>query len=113
LDVNEFMKLNIPIHLLDKFKAAKSPKVFQFCERPPKTYITSPRRTAAWPVRGDGMDPVHCNSVHFRVEMSNDQVSLKVCVSPRPPNLRNIIMRKERGKRDTNMMTRSPVVTET
>jgi hypothetical protein len=96
LDVNELMKLNFPIHLLDKFKAIRSPKMAPFCDCPPKTYITSPRTTAAWRLRGDGMDPVHCNSVHFRVEMSNDQVSLKVCVPPRPPNLRSIIMRKER-----------------
>jgi hypothetical protein len=60
------------------------------------------------------MDPVHCRSVHLRVEMLNDQVSLKVCEKSEPPNLQNIIMRGEtEGKRDTNMMIRSPVVTET
>ena len=62
------------------------------------------------------MDPVHFTSVHSRVEMLNDQVSLKKCLPspPRPPNLQNIIIRGEgEGKKDTNMMIRSPVVTET
>ena len=59
------------------------------------------------------MDPVHCSSVHSRVEMLNDQVSLKSCKSSRPPNLQNIIMTEEgEGKRETNMMIRCPVVTE-
>ena len=62
---------------------------------PPKTYITSPTRTAAWFARGDGMDPVHCSSVHFRLEMSNDQVSLYKCWWPTPPNLLKIVTRVE------------------
>ena len=37
------------------------------------------------------MDPVHCNSVHFRVETLKDQVSLKSYRSPEPPNLQNAI----------------------
>jgi hypothetical protein len=61
------------------------------------------------------MDPVHCSSVHFRVEMLNDQVSLKNLDGRQlPPNLQNIIMKEEgEGMADTNMMIRSPVVTET
>jgi hypothetical protein len=60
------------------------------------------------------VDPVHCSSVHIRVEMLNDQVSLKSRGPPRPPNLHIIIMREEgEGKRDTNMMIESPVVAET
>jgi hypothetical protein len=116
LDVNEPMKLKCPNHLLDKFKAISPPRgvaLIGCSSQPPKTYITSPRRTAAWCVRGDGMDPVHCNSVHFRVEMSNDQMSLKSCVLPRPPNLRNVIMRVDgEGMWDTNMMIRPPEITE-
>jgi hypothetical protein len=101
-------------YLLNKLKAVRSPNPVSSGASPPKTYITPSTRIAAWSVRGDGMDPVHCSSVHFRVEMLNDQVSLKSCWSPRPPNLQNIIMRGEgEGKRDTNMMIRSPVVTET
>ncbi len=103
-----------PIHLLDKFKAVRSPRQVPSRVHPPKTYITSSMRTAADFARGDGMDPVHCSSVHFRVEMLNDQVSLKSCGPRQPPNLQNIIMRGEgENKRDTNMMIRSPVVTET
>jgi hypothetical protein len=42
------------------------------------------------------MDPVHDSSVHFRVEMSNDQVSLKRrSLSSAPPNLLKIITRVE------------------
>ena len=49
-------------------------------------------RTTACFERGDGMDPVHCNLVHFHVETLNDQVSLKAdFVPPKPPNLQNII----------------------
>ena len=61
------------------------------------------------------MDPVHCSSVHFCVEMLNDQVSLEYSSRRRrPPNLQNIIMKEEgEGMADTNMMIRSPVVTET
>ena len=44
------------------------------------------------------MDPVHCSSVHFRVEILNDQVSLKSCGSPRPLNLQNIIREEGRDK---------------
>jgi hypothetical protein len=60
------------------------------------------------------MDPVHCSSVHFRVEMLNDQVSFK-SRPLKPPNLQDIIMRGEgaEDKSDTNIMIRSPVVTET
>ena len=113
--VNECMKSNMLNYLLDKFKAVRSPNlVLKGWARPPKTYITPSTRTAACSARGDGMDPVHCISVHFRVEMLNDQVSLKLCWPPKPPKLQNIIMRGEgEGKRDTNMMIRSPVVTET
>ena len=60
------------------------------------------------------MDPVHCSLLHFCVEMSNDQVSLKSCGPRQPPNLQNVMMKEEgEGKRDTHMMIRSPVVTET
>jgi hypothetical protein len=63
------------------------------------------------------MDPVQCSSVHFRVEMLNDHVSLKTrrLSLPPPPNLQSLIMRGEGEgtKKDTNMMIRSPVVTET
>jgi hypothetical protein len=116
LYVDERMKLNMLNYLLDKFKAVRSPNgVFpRGGANPPKTYITPSTRTAACFVRGDGMDPVHCSSIHFRVEVLNDQVSLKPCWPSNPPNLQNIIMREEgEGKRDTNMMIRSPVVTET
>jgi hypothetical protein len=82
-------------YLLDKLKAARSPSLVSSGAHPPKTYITPSMRTAACPLRGDGMDPVHCSSVHFRVEMLNDQVSLKSCGLPRPPNLHIIIMTEE------------------
>jgi hypothetical protein len=108
------MKLNMLDYLLDKFKALRSPNLVSSGACPPKTYITPSTRTAACSVRGDGMDPVHCSSVHLRVEVLNDQVSLKSCGLPRPPNLQKIIMREEgEGKKDTNMMIRSPVATET
>jgi hypothetical protein len=116
LYVNERVKLNMLNYLLDKLKAVRSPNSMSHRggESPPKMYITPSTRAPAWSIRGDGMGPVHCSSVHFRVEMLNDQVSLNSCRSPRPPNLQNIIMRGEgMGKRDTNMMIRSPVVTET
>ena len=102
-------------YLLDKFKAVRSPnQCHPWVITPPKMYITPSTRTPACSARGDGMDPVHCSSVHFRVEMLNDQVSLKPCWPPKPPNLQDIIMRGEaEGKTDTNMMIRSPVVTET
>jgi hypothetical protein len=101
-------------YLLNKFKAVRSPNLVLTVEHPPKTYMTPSTRTAEWCARGDGMDPVHCSSVHFRVETLNDQVSLKKGWWPEPPNLQNILMRGEgEGKRDTNMMKRSPVVTET
>src|SRR6266849_11065724 len=99
------MKLNMLNYLLDKFNAVRSPRMVPSSVSPPKTYITSPTRTAECFPRGHGMGPVHCSSVHVRVEMLNDQVSLKSCRSPEPPNLQNIIMRGEReGKKDTNMM---------
>ena len=107
------MKLNMLNYLLDRFKAVRSPNLVPSGESPPKTYITSSMRTAACLLRGDGMDPVHCSSVHFRVEMLNDQVSLKSCGPPRPPNLQNIMREEGEGKRDTNMIIWSPVVTET
>ena len=103
-----------PNHLLDKFKAVRSPRKVPSMVLPPKTYITSSIRTVAQLARGDGIDPVHCISVHFCVEMLNDQVSLKSYWSPRPPNLQNIIMKEEgESMADTNIMIRLPVVTET
>jgi hypothetical protein len=36
------------------------------------------------------MDPVHCSSDHFFLEMSNDQVSLRNCRLA-PPNLLEIM----------------------
>ncbi len=111
---NECMRLNIPNHLLDKLRAVRSPRLFLSMVYPPKTYIRSSTRTAACLARGDGMDPVHCSSLHFRVEMSSDQVSLYKCGSSPPPNLQDIIMRGEgKDERGTNTMIRSPVVTET
>ncbi len=97
LYLNERMRLNMPNHLLDKLRAVRSPSMVPSMARPPKTYITSSTRVAACPARGDGMDPVHCSSVHFRVKMSNDHVSLYPCEwSPSPPpNLQDIIMRGE------------------
>jgi hypothetical protein len=77
-----------PNHLLVKFKAVRSPRKVPSRVDPPKTYITSSMRTAADFARGDGMDPVQCSSVHFRVEMSNDQVSLKSRGPRQPPNLK-------------------------
>ena len=60
------------------------------------------------------MDPVHCSSVHFRVERSNDQVSLRRCRVSLPPNLQSIITRGEdQGERGTYMMIRSLVDTKT
>ena len=41
------------------------------------------------------MDPVHCSRVHFHVEMSNDQVSLKNCSLFAPPNLQKLKTRVE------------------
>src|SRR6266403_1908224 len=116
LDVhlNERMRRNMPRHLLDKFKAVRSPRLVLSRACPPKTYITSSTRTAACCRRGGGMDPVHCSSVHFRVEMSNDQVSLYQRENSPPPNLQDVIMRGEgEDERGTNTMIRSPVVTET
>src|SRR6266436_1850597 len=102
------MRLKLPNHLLDRLRAIRSPKLVPSTARPPKTYMRSSTRTAPWPARGDGMDPVHCNSVHFRVEMSNDQVSLYQCGYSPPPNLQDIIMRGEgEGERGTNTMIRS------
>ena len=114
IHLNERMRLNMSNHLLDKFKAVRSPRLVLSMTRPPKTYITSSTRTAACPIRGDGIDPVHCSSVHFRVEMSNDQVSLYQRENSPPPNLQDVIMRGEgEDERSTNTMIRSPVVTET
>src|SRR6266436_5776459 len=114
IHLNERMRLNMPNHLLDKFRAVRSPSRVPLIVCPPKTYITSSTRTAACAKRGDGMDPVHCSSVHFRVEMSNDQVSLYQRENSPPPNLQDVIMRGEgEDERGTNTMIRSPVVTET
>src|SRR6266404_2537295 len=114
IHLNERMRLNMPNYLLDKFKALRSPRMVSSTAFPPKTYITLLMTTAACPVRGDGIDPVHCSSVHFRVEMSNDQVSLYQCGLSTPPNLQDIMMRGEgEDERGTNTMIRSPVATET
>src|SRR5260370_17954323 len=45
--VDKCMKLSMPNHLLDKFKAVRSPSLVPSKACPPKTYITSPTRTAA------------------------------------------------------------------
>src|SRR5882757_5961400 len=63
-------------NLLDILNAAKSLRSFPSTPRPPNMYITLPTMAAAWPSRGEGMKPMHCNSVHFPVCMLNDQVSL-------------------------------------
>src|SRR6266403_4378428 len=113
IHLNERMRLNTPNHLLDKLRAVRSPRLVPSMAYPPKTYITSSTRTAACPARGDGMDPVHCSSVHFRVEMSNDHVSLYQCWSSLPPNLQKHC---NEGREDvicTNIMIRSSVVTDT
>jgi hypothetical protein len=46
------------------------------------------------------MDPVHCSSVHFRVEVLNDHVSLKKSCGPaQPPNLQIVVNEgRRRGK---------------
>jgi hypothetical protein len=77
--MNERIKLIMLDYLLDKFKAVRSPNSVLSGACPPRTYITPSTRTAACCVREDGMDPVHCSSVHFRVEILNDQVSFKLC----------------------------------
>ncbi len=114
IHLNECTRLNMPNHLLDKLRAVRSPRLVFLSVYPPKTYITSSTRTPACPERGGGMVPVHCSSVHFRVEMSNDQVSLYQCGLSTPPNLQDIMMRGEgEDERGTNTMIRSPVATET
>ncbi len=67
---------NMPNYLLDNSKAIKSLKSHLSMPHPPKTYITSLTRAMAWPSCGYRMYPVHCSSVHFCVESSNNQVSL-------------------------------------
>jgi hypothetical protein len=60
------------------------------------------------------MDPVHRSSVHFRVEISNNQVSLWRFRPSVPPNLQSSIMRGEgEGERRTNRMIQSLVDTKT
>jgi hypothetical protein len=64
------------LYILEILKAARSPRSLPSTPLPPKTYTTSSTRAAAWPSRGDGINPIHCNSDHLRVLISKAHVSL-------------------------------------
>lgn len=61
---------------LEILNAAKSPKSLPSTPRPPKTYITSSTKAAAWPSRGTGINPMQVNSRHVREGTSKHHVSL-------------------------------------